>query len=182
MMRRPKKRCRIARHVLQAGLLSGCALFTAASPLITRKFAETYKVAPTTILNVFPLADALCSPSIPGPITFERPACIYWFSQTVGPGRGLESAVAILGRMKTPAQLCLREFVPTDYATHLQHEAIQAGHRHPIKFLPAGHSAKMARIAAARRTAWDPAHRRFCWDVEKHILLDSMRAVIGPPA
>ena len=253
---------RIARRVLQAGLLPGCALFTAASPLIARKFAETYQVEPTTILNVFPLAQAPRSPPTPGPITSERPAAIYWFSQTIGPGRGLESAVAVLGRMKTPVQLRLRGFASADYVAHLQHAAANAGHRHPISFLPAGPAAEMvrlaaeadlglsieesrplnrdlcltnkifvyllaglpqllsrttaqtalaaelgaaallgdlsnpdetarlldeflldpARIAAARKTAWDLARRRFCWDIEKDILLKSVRAIVGPPA
>ena len=253
---------RIARHVLQAGLLPGCALFTAASPLIAKEYGEAYKVEPTTILNVFPLAQAPLSPPIPSPITSQRPASIYWFSQTVGPGRGLESVVAILGRMKTPVQLCLRGFVSTDYIKNLQDQATRAGHRHPIKFLPAGPSAEMvrlaaeadlglsteeslplnrdlcltnkifvyllaglpqlmsrttaqtalaaelgdaallgdlsrpdetarlldvflldpARVTAARRTAWDLARQRFCWDIEKEILLKSVRAVIGAPA
>jgi hypothetical protein len=252
----------IARHVLQAGLLPGCALFTAASPLIAKEYGEAYKVEPTTILNVFPLAQAPLSPPIPSPITSQRPASIYWFSQTVGPGRGLESVVAILGRMKTPVQLCLRGFVSTDYIKNLQDQATRAGHRHPIKFLPAGPSAEMvrlaaeadlglsteeslplnrdlcltnkifvyllaglpqlmsrttaqtalaaelgdaallgdlsrsdetarlldvflldpARVTAARQTAWDLAHRRFCWDIEKNILLESVRAIIGAPA
>ena len=139
---------RVARRVLQTALLPGCALFTCAAPLIARKFAETYQRAPTTILNVFPLADAPRSPPISRPITARRPASIYWFSQTIGPGRGLESAVAILGRMKTPVQLCLRGFVAPAYVAQLQNAAEQAGHRHPITFLPAGPSAEMARLAA----------------------------------
>jgi hypothetical protein len=251
----------IARRILQAGLLPGCALFTTASPLIGREFAEHYGVKPITILNVFPLAEAPRLQPDPGPITADRPACIYWFSQTIGPGRGLESAVATLGRMRTPVQLCLRGFVAPGYAAHLQRAATQAGHRLPVSFLPAAPSAEMAqlaagadlglsieesrplnhdlclankifvyllaglpqlmsrttaqtalaeelgpaallgdlgrpdgtarildgffadpnRIAASRRTAWDLARRRFCWDIEKRILLDSVRTVIGHP-
>jgi hypothetical protein len=35
-----------------------------------------------------------------------------------------------------------------------------------------------ARVAGARRAAWELAHRRFCWDVEKEKLLASVRRLL----
>ena len=248
---------RLSAGLLQRRLLSGCAHLTAASPLISRQYGEAYGVHPRTVLNVFPLAQAPAAPVDPGTVCAERPARIYWFSQTVGPGRGLESAVAVLSRMRTPVELNLRGFPVAGYPEHLQAIASRAGLVRPIRFLPPGLPAEMARlaatadlglstegrlppnrnlcltnkifiyllagipqllsdtaaqsalapelgeaalladlgqpeavagrldaflgnparVAAARRAAREVAVRRFCWDVEKSVFLDSIRAV-----
>src|SRR5690606_19088585 len=91
-----------ARQLIQTRLLPACAFVTAASPLIAEQYRQSYRVEPTTLLNVFPLAEAPATPVVPPPISDARPARLYWFSQTIGPGRGLEAVVAILGKMRTP--------------------------------------------------------------------------------
>jgi glycosyltransferase involved in cell wall biosynthesis len=251
---------RMAASVLQSRLLSGCAHLTASSPLISRRYEEVYRVRPRTVLNVFPLDQAPEASAGPGTITAARPARIYWFSQTIGEGRGLEAIVSVLGRMRTPAELQLRGFPAPGYAGHLQALAIQAGLRRPIRFLAPGPPSEMARlaasadlglsteesrplnrdlcltnkifvyllagipqllsdtaaqsalapelgeaafladlrqpdavaaildeflsdpgrVAAARRKARELAAQRFCWDVEKSVFLDSIRAVVPP--
>jgi len=213
------------------------------------------------LLNVFPRQDAPAAPVQPGPITADRPARVYWFSQTVGPGRGLEAVVAILGRMSTPVELHLRGLVTPGYRTDLSRRAAAGGMARPIRFLDSGPPAEMVRLAAgadlglsteesrplnrdlcltnkifvyllagipqllstttaqralapelgpaallaglgepapaaavldafltsparvaeARRTAWELAQRRFNWDVEKAGLLEAVRGIIGPP-
>ena len=140
---------RASAHALQAKLLAGCAHLTAASPLISLQYKATYRVEPRTVLNVFPRSQAPALPVDPGPVTEGRPAQLYWFSQTVGPGRGLEAAVAILGRMRTPAELHLRGFPAAGFAAHLNALAARAGVSRPIRFLPAGPPTEMARLAAA---------------------------------
>jgi glycosyltransferase involved in cell wall biosynthesis len=137
-----------ARRILQSRLIPGCGIFTAASPLISRRYGTDYGRAATTLLNVFPLSQAPERPSDPGPATPGRPARCYWFSQTVGPGRGLEQAVSALARMQTPVELCLRGFAAPDYEAGLQARAAEAGLGRPIRFLKPGPPSEMARLAA----------------------------------
>jgi hypothetical protein len=139
---------RRARHILQSSLLPGCRPLTCASPLIGRKYEESYRVVARTVLNVFPLSQAPAAPAPWAPPSEKRPARFYWFSQTIGHGRGLEKAIAVIGRMRTPAELHLRGFVDAGYLAQLQSVARQAGLRGPITFLPPGPPNEMARLAA----------------------------------
>ncbi|MEX2044702.1 MAG: hypothetical protein WD941_05060 [Opitutus sp.] len=140
---------RIARRILHAKLLPGCTLFTAASPLIARHYAAAYGREPLTLLNVFPLAHAPVEPLAPRPISTDRPAVLYWFSQTIGPGRGLEAVIRIVGRMHTPVVLHLRGFVSEDYRRKLQQVASRERHDPRLTFLPPGQPEEMARLAAS---------------------------------
>jgi len=140
---------RISARILQSRLLAGCAHLTAASPLISRRYENVYGVHPRTVLNVFPLAQAPEASVGPGSITAARPARIYWFSQTIGPGRGLEEMVEVLGRMRAPVELNLRGFPVAGYAARLQAQAIRAGLKRPIRILSPGPPRDMARLAAS---------------------------------
>ena len=139
---------RTARRTLLRALLPGCAHFSAASPLIGREYHRSYGADPVTLLNVFPRADAPVRPVDPRPISPERPAACYWFSQTIGPGRGLEFAVAALARMRTPVELHLRGHVSPEYRAHLDRLARRAGLERKIRFLDAGAPSEMTRLAA----------------------------------
>jgi hypothetical protein len=139
---------RISAHVLQSRYLGGCSHLTAASPMIGQKYDEAYQVSPRIVLNVFPRAQAPSAPVDVGTIVPFRPAKIYWFSQTVGPDRGLEAVVSIRGRMQTPTELHLRGFPAVGYAEHLQTLAVSSGMKLPICFLPPGPPGEMARLAA----------------------------------
>jgi hypothetical protein len=137
-----------ARFILQSRLLPKCRVLTAASPLIARKYLENYQVDPITVLNVFPLSQAPETPVPALPITNDRPARFYWFSQTIGEGRGLEKMIEILALMSTPAELHLRGFVARGYAEHLQSTAIKKGLKRPLSFLAPGPPGEMARLAS----------------------------------
>ncbi|MDI1335067.1 MAG: hypothetical protein PSU94_02690 [Lacunisphaera sp.] len=137
-----------AARILQEQLLPGCQHLTASSPLIARQYAEVYGMKPFVVLNVFPRAQAPAVPSDPGPVSAERPARLYWFSQTIGPGRGLEAVVAAMGRMRTPVELHLRGFAAPGYAAQLNSLAARAGMQRPVQFLPPGPAAEMVRLAA----------------------------------
>lgn len=71
--------------------LPRCAYVTAASPGIASAYAAKYDIRPPVpILNVFPLAqrpDRFVETRRTGPLKLN------WFSQTIGPDRGLEDAV-----------------------------------------------------------------------------------------
>jgi hypothetical protein len=249
---------RRARHAVQSNLLPGCRTLTCSAPLICRLYTAIYDVRPSVILNVFPLSQACSGPVQGATFSEDRPVIFYWFSQTVGPGRGLEKAIAILAAMKTPAELHLRGFVAPHYSGRLRAVAQSAGLRKPLKFLEPGPPNEMARLAgaadiglsieesqplnrdicltnkifiyllagipqllsdtsaqralapdlgdaalpcslaraqetaamldqffadprrpaAARDAAMELSRRRFCWDVEKHVLLDAVRSVV----
>jgi glycosyltransferase involved in cell wall biosynthesis len=82
---------------LEGTYLPQCDYLTAASPGIAEAYANKYGVdEPTSILNVFPLRhrpDAHQSTDPDGPLT------LYWFSQTIGPERGLEDVVRALSHL-----------------------------------------------------------------------------------
>jgi hypothetical protein len=139
---------RRSRSFLQSRFLPACRTLTCAAPLIGRKYTEVYHVEPTTLLNVFPLSQAPANPMPPKAITEENPAIFYWFSQTVGPGRGLEEVINVMGWMRTPAELHLRGFVSPGYAASLQEAARAAGLGRPVRFLEPGSPNEMARLAA----------------------------------
>jgi glycosyltransferase involved in cell wall biosynthesis len=246
---------RTARRALQTRLLPGCALLTAATPMLGEKLRQVYRVDPLTLLNVFPLSQAPSAPFDPAPVASGRAARFYWFSQTIGPGRGLEAVLAIIAAMSTPVELHLRGFVSDDYRARLQ----AAAGRARISFLPPAPASEMARLAAdsdlglsteenrplnrdfalsnkvftyllaglpqlmsrtsahvalatelgaaaivadlaqaeatarkldeffsrpeqvrvARSSAWQAAHGRFCWDVEKRKFLEAVSAVLS---
>lgn len=138
------------RRTLHARLLPGAAHITAASPLIAEAYARTYGIkAPDTVLNVFPLHQAPVAPVPPAPVSPVRPARCYWFSQTIGPGRGLEAMVAIAGRMKTPVELHLRGHSSAAYRSQLQQRATASGFLRPLVFHASGPAGEMVRLAAA---------------------------------
>lgn len=137
------------RHAIHARYLPGCVHRTAASPLIGAAYAEHYGIAPPAIvLNVFPRSHAPRTPVVPPPVGPDRPARCYWFSQTVGPGRGLETWVDILTRLRTPAELHVRGHLHTGYDAMLQARARSAGLRHPIVFHAPAPAPEMVRLAA----------------------------------
>ncbi len=136
-------------RILQAHLLPACTHLTAAAPLIARQYERVYGVKMRTVLNVFPRSEAPVAPVDPGPISEQRPARFYWFSQTIGAGRGLDAVVAAMARMRTPAELHLRGMVSPSFATQLTYLASKVGLQRPIQFLPVAPAAEMARLAAS---------------------------------
>jgi len=93
---------------LEQHFIPRCAYVTAASDGIGAAYADALDIPrPVTILNVFPKSDA----EYPLDKTHrvqEKPngiTSVYWFSQTIGPGRGLEDMVRALGEL--PVSHCL---------------------------------------------------------------------------
>jgi len=88
---------RVERHVIP-----GAAFLTAGSPMIADAYAERYGVRPVPIHNTFSIAPAGATPYRDGPLR------LYWFSQTLGPRRGIEDAVRAAGEARVPMTLHLR--------------------------------------------------------------------------
>lgn len=113
-------------RAIEERYLPGAAFVTAASPMIAQAYTATYGIPlPTTILNVFlkrnaPPAPTPCGTAEPGP-------SLYWFSQTLGPGRGLETAIKAIGRAESRPHLYLRGMPDHGYVQRLQDLARQFG-------------------------------------------------------
>jgi len=137
-----------ALRLIQSRLLPECRHLTAASPLIARRYADTYGIEPVVVLNTFSRRDAPPRPIRAEAIGGSRPARLYWFSQTIGPGRGLEAVLRAMGLMRVPAELRLRGFVSEAYRRRLEAIASRAGTYHPPVFLPPAPPEEMVRLAA----------------------------------
>src|SRR5262249_22597308 len=96
---------------LEHDVLPGAAFLTTASAAIAAAYTEQYGVRPVPIHNVFPL------PSEPPEFTPSpgEGLRLYWFSQTIGPGRGLEDAVRAMGVAGIAGELPLRGRPVPDY-------------------------------------------------------------------
>lgn len=108
----------LASRVEQA-VVSQAAFITTSSEAIGTAYHEQYGVSPVVIHNTFPLPDRTPDFSRVDPDTLR----LYWFSQTIGPGRGLEDAVAAAGRAGVRIELTLRGRAQSGYLEALRHLA-----------------------------------------------------------
>jgi len=107
---------------VERSVLPGAAFLTASSPAIASAYAEKYGVHAIAIHNTFPLPLKAPDPA-PSPGEGLR---LYWFSQTIGPGRGLEDAVSAMGLGEIPGELHLRGRDVRDYVDGLTRRAQDA--------------------------------------------------------
>lgn len=99
---------------IESRCIPGASYVTAASPMIADAYVKSYDIArPMVVLNVFPRSNAPPAPSARG--TTRPGPSIYWFSQTIGPGRGIETAVEAIARAATAPHLYLRGMPATGY-------------------------------------------------------------------
>lgn len=89
------------------------AFVTAGSAAIALACADRLGVRATPISNTFPL------PEPPSPTAHPGPLRLYWFSQTVGAGRGLEQVVEAAGLAGLDAELHLRGVSANGYVDGL---------------------------------------------------------------
>ncbi|MBA4456648.1 hypothetical protein FHK99_10345, partial [Cylindrospermopsis raciborskii CS-506_B] len=134
------------RDVIERSLLPRCDYLTAASPLIAEAYRQRYGVKMTTILNVFPLSEA--PPSVSQQQEINSPPSLYWFSQTIGSGRGIESIVLAMGKMQTPVNLYLRGYPARGYLDELMALAQGVGVDQRLHILPSAPPGNMAKLAA----------------------------------
>ena len=99
----------------------------------------------TPILNVFPLSQA---PSGPPADRNGRALSVYWFSQTIGPGRGLEFFIKAMGKMRSRVTLSVRGSDFLGYSAKLKTLAAEVGVTDALSFLPSAPPDEMARLAA----------------------------------
>jgi len=116
-----------------------CRYVTAASDGIADAYAACLGIErPTTVLNVFSLTEReshvareLCEQ--------ERAAdvrTLYWFSQIIGRGRGLEDAVDALAQLDPGVVLCIRGRWAAGYERELMARARMRGVANRVRTLP----------------------------------------------
>jgi hypothetical protein len=127
--------------------LPGCCYVTAASPGIADAYAALYGIPrPVVVLNTFPLRQAPLSPSLAGMVA-PGPS-IYWFSQTIGPDRGLECAIRALGLAQSQPHLYMRGKPARGYVETLRRLASENGVSGRIHFLPPELPDRMEKLAS----------------------------------
>ena len=117
---------------LERKYFPGCHYISAASDGIAEALMEKYGVArPTVILNVFPLEP------LPRTDTDSQRAnapSLYWYSQVIGPARGLEEAVKALSLVSRPCQLHLRGQSQAKFLQELRTRAKDCGVQNRVFF------------------------------------------------
>lgn len=88
---------RIERRVIRRA-----AFTTAGSPMIADAYYDAYGIRPQPIHNTFSIVRDQTRQRPEGPLR------LYWFSQTLGPGRGLEEVMHAIGEAGVPIELHLR--------------------------------------------------------------------------
>lgn len=137
---------RLTRHIEQR-YLPCCDYVTAASPGIARAYAAANGLnVPTTILNVFPKHDAPASPTKPG--RARHSPSLYWFSQTIGPGRGLEDALAAIAASLSRPWLYVQGTAAPGYASHLTALADKLGIADRLVFVAPSLPDELPKLAA----------------------------------
>ena len=114
---------------LESTCLPQCSYVTAASPGIAMALEVKYGIPrPTVIRNSFPPG-----PSLPPPRPSSAVGCspssfrLYWFSQVIGPGRGMEEAVDALALLPESVELHLRGDVANGFGESLKGRAEGTG-------------------------------------------------------
>jgi glycosyltransferase involved in cell wall biosynthesis len=106
---------------IERAILPGAAFVTAGSAAIARAYRDKQGLNVIPLNNTFPLPQS--EPDF-------RPSCgkglsLYWFGQTIGAGRGLETVVDAMGRAKVAGELHLRGKAVPEYVRELQLLAAQ---------------------------------------------------------
>ena len=106
---------------LERAVLPGAVFITTASSAIGDAYRDKYRVCPVVVNNTFPLPK-----TEPRALTSSGESLkLYWFSQTVGPGRGLEEVIEAAGLARISAELHLRGRATPAYVATLSRLATE---------------------------------------------------------
>jgi glycosyltransferase involved in cell wall biosynthesis len=129
--------------LIEREILPGARFLTASSGPIAEAYARKYGVEAETIHNVFPLPDR------PPDLELSRagPLRLYWFSQTIGPGRGLEDAVEAAGLSGVEAVLSLRGRFVDGYQRKIEELVKEKAPKLSLALHPPGPPDEMVNLA-----------------------------------
>lgn len=133
-------------ELVEQRFLPRCRHLTAASPQIAAAYQRRFGVRMTPILNVFPRSafDAAANPPRPPYSSLSY----YWFSQTIGPCRGLEQFLHGMAAASSRPRLALRGVISDDYRARLLALADALGLAGRITLLPSAPPDDMVPLAA----------------------------------
>jgi glycosyltransferase involved in cell wall biosynthesis len=117
---------------LQREVLPGAKFVTAGCSAVAAQYERTYGIPVIPVHNTYSLPDRAPDPEPPGNGALR----LYWFSQTVGAGRGLEDVVRAIGLAGIRAELHLRGHAVPHFMDDLARLAAETGaevglHLHP---------------------------------------------------
>lgn len=115
-------------------VIGGARFVTTSSREMSAEYARIYDVDPIVVNNTFPLPGT-------APVFGGReggPLKLYWFSQTIGPRRGIEDVIHAIGQSRIPTELHLRGRLADGYDAHLAGEAAGAPTLRLVFHAPAG--------------------------------------------
>lgn len=134
-------------RAIESRWLPGACFTTAASAGIARAYVSSYGIPqPTVVRNMFPRAQAPAGPTPRGSV--QPGPTVYWFSQTIGPDRGLECAVQALALAHSAPHLHLRGVVHSTYRDQLLALAREHGVDDKLHFHPPGTPHLMEELAS----------------------------------
>jgi glycosyltransferase involved in cell wall biosynthesis len=131
---------------IESAYLRRCDYVTAASPGIARAYAAAYGIpVPDVVLNVFPLRDRPVGATARQ--SRERRS-VYWFSQTIGPDRGLETVLEAVAQSRSRPDIFLRGRASAGYKDFLGALSRRLGIEEHLHFLDVAAPGEMVRAAA----------------------------------
>jgi glycosyltransferase involved in cell wall biosynthesis len=132
----------------EAEILRGAAYSSTTSSALSAALAAKYNCAPPAVVyNSFSLRDR---ESIDGESRDRKgrdEPSLTWFSQVIGPGRGLETLIDCLGAIQVPVEIHLRGKYEGEYAVSLLARAPEAWRPRIHFHSPVAHRSLVARIA-----------------------------------
>lgn len=131
-------------EAVERAALPSCAYATASSPLIGQAYADRYGIAPTTVLNVFPLDMAPAAPQPSDPTRLKA----YWFSQTIGLDRGLQPFLQAMAQTRNHVTLDIRGGNQWGGGDRLMALAHELGIADRVAILPKAPPDEMVRLSA----------------------------------
>jgi len=87
---------------------------TASSPQIADKYASLFNRRGASVLNVFPKTNSYNTI-----INENGPLKLFWFSQTIGPGRGIETVIESIRISELKVELHLLGDIASGYGRHI---------------------------------------------------------------
>lgn len=106
---------------LESRLARDCSYCLTTSHALAEALAEAYQARkPTVIYNTFPWAERSQLDRQKRDRQNLKLPSIHWFSQTIGPGRGLETLFQALHHLTTPVEIHLRGNYPESYRQWLE--------------------------------------------------------------
>jgi glycosyltransferase involved in cell wall biosynthesis len=101
---------------LEASAIHNCHYCLTTSQAMATAMATAYDSAePTVIYNAFPPSDLCQKAQRYVDRKSQTVPSLHWFSQTIGPGRGLETLFAALPHIQSPVEVHLRGNCPSIY-------------------------------------------------------------------